>query len=96
MDSYTLDNGGEIISRKATDLNNIEFSTFENYLKEMRQKYPVGTQIRSNKYPDIDGQFLLGKQILEIPAKNQSLPNIQTFINFAKNNYDITIRFRPE
>ncbi|WP_111307778.1 hypothetical protein [Confluentibacter sediminis] len=96
LDGYTLNNGGEIVSRKATDLGNIKFSSFENYLKEMRQKYPTGTQIRSNKYPEIDGQFLLGKQILEIPASNQSLSNIQTFIDFAKNNYHITIRFRPE
>ena len=96
LDGYTLNNGGEIVSRKATDLGNIKFSTFENYLKEMHQKYPAGTQIRSNKFPEIDGQFLLGKQILEIPTSNQNLSNIQTFIDFAKNNYDITIRFRPE
>ncbi len=62
----------------------------------MHQKYPAGTQIRFNKYPEIDGKFLLGKQILEIPSSNQALSNIQAFIDFAKNNYNITIRFRPE
>jgi len=87
---------GEIISRKATDLGNIQFSTFEKYLSEMHQKYASGTVIRSNKYPDIDGLILHGQQILEIPASNQSLSNIQDFIDFARDNYDIEIRFRPE
>ncbi len=96
LDGYTLNNGGEIVSRKATDLGNIKFSTFDNYLKEMGQKYSPGTTIRSNKYPDIDGQTLRGQQYLEIPASNQSLPNIQDYINHAWNNYGIRIRFRPE
>lgn len=95
LDSYDPDLG-EIVSRKATDLSNIKFSTFENYLKEMQQKYPAGTQIRSNKYPELDGKFLQGQQILEIPVSNQSVPNFQMFYNFAKNNYNIKIRFRPE
>ncbi len=86
----------EIVSRKATDLGNIQFSTFENYLREMHQKYAAGTVIRSNKYPGIDGQVLQGQQILEIPLSNRSLSDIQTFVNFALNNYNIKIRFRPE
>ena len=62
----------------------------------MGQKYSPGTTIRSNKYLDIDGQLLSGQQILEIPISNRSLPNIQTFITFAQNNYNIKIRFRFE
>ena len=95
LDSYD-DITGEIVSRKATDLGNIQFSTFENYLKEMGQKYAPGTTIRSNKYPEIDGQVLQGQQILEIPASNQLLSNIQEYIDFARDNYNIILRFRPE
>ncbi|TJY37938.1 hypothetical protein [Pontimicrobium aquaticum] len=87
---------GEIVSRKATDLGEVQFSTFEKYLREMHQKYAPGTVIRSNKYSDLDGLILHGQQILEIPASNQSLSNIQDFIDFARDNYDIEIRFRPE
>jgi hypothetical protein len=51
--------------------------TFERYLKELRDKYPPGTKIRSNKYPKIDGQHLQGKQILEIPASNKNFEGIK-------------------
>jgi hypothetical protein len=87
---------GEIVSRKATDLNNIQFSTFVNYLKEFTNKYKVGTQIRSNKYPDIDGDVLEGVYYLEIPNSNQSLSNIQDYIDYAWDNYQVRLRFRPE
>jgi len=95
LDSYD-DVAGEIISRKATDLENIKFETFERYLKEMHQKYPAGTEIRSLKYSELRGQFLIGQQILEIPSSNQNFFDIQRYINFARDNYDILIRFRPE
>ncbi|WP_347921814.1 hypothetical protein [Pontimicrobium sp. SW4] len=62
----------------------------------MNQKYAPGTVIRSNKYSNLDGLILHGQQILEIPDSNQSLSNIQDFIDFARDNYDIEIRFRPE
>jgi hypothetical protein len=65
-------------------------------LQEIQQKYSPGTTIRSNKYPEIDGQMLQGQQILEIPASNQNLSNIQDYIDYAKNNYNIDIRFRME
>lgn len=99
LDSYVEPiNGkaGEIISRKATNLEEIELSTFESYLKEMRNKYAPGTKIRSNKYPALDGEVLQGIQILEIPVSNQSFNQIQDFIDLAKNKYDIEIRFKPE
>lgn len=96
LDSYN-EALGEIVSRKATDLNKIKFSTFENYLKEMKNKYAPGTPIKSTKYKaQLDGKVLAGKQILEIPASNKNLSNIDYFINFAKTNYNITIRFTPE
>ena len=99
LDSYippSNGNVGEIISRKATNLEEIELTTFESYLKEMQTKYAAGTKIRSNKYPALDGQTLQGKQILEIPASNQSFSEIQDYINLAKNKYDIELRFKPE
>ena len=95
LDSYNPIKG-EIVSRKATDLESIDVSTFEGYLKELKNKYPAGTTIRSNKYPDLDGQPLTGKQILEIPASNKKFDEIQTYVNLAKNKYDIEIRFREE
>ena len=41
---------GEIISRKATDLDKIKEETFRGYLAEFKHKYAEGTVIRSNKY----------------------------------------------
>ena len=99
LDSYDPIKG-EIVSRKATDLADIELSTFESYLKEMKIKYEPGTIIRTDKYadfkPPIDGQPLKGKQILEIPASNKNFSEIQDYIDLAKNKYGIEIRFREE
>ena len=99
LDSYTPPmNGveGMIVSRKATDLESIELSTFESYLKEMKNKYSKGIKIRSDKYPDLDGKTLEGKQILEIPESNKNFDKIQEYIDLAKNKYNIEIRLRPE
>jgi hypothetical protein len=97
VDGYTPPaNGkaGEIVSRKATNLEEIELSTFESYLKEMKTKYPAGEPINAPKYGDkLKGQVLEGNQILEIPASNQSFSQIQDYIDLAKNKYNIEIRF---
>ena len=99
LDSYKPPkNGhpGEIVSRKATTLDEIETTTFETYVKEMQTKYSPGTAINSPKYsPALDNQVLQGKQILEIPSSNQNLSNIQQYIDLAK-KYNIEIRFRSE
>ncbi|AEV68228.1 Protein of unknown function (DUF1557) [Acetivibrio clariflavus DSM 19732] len=95
LDSYDPYKG-EIVSRKATDLEEIQLSTFEGYLREMQYKYKPGTKIRSNKYPEIDGQLLTGKLILEIPDSNLNFSEIQDYIDLAKNKYGIEIRFRSE
>jgi hypothetical protein len=94
LDSYDPDLG-EIVSRKATDFDNIQKSTFENYLKEINSKYASGTVIRSNKYPDIDGESLQGKKILEVPASNQNSSRLSEFTELAK-QYDVTLRFQVE
>ncbi|MCU5529517.1 LXG domain-containing protein [Bacillus cereus] len=95
LDSYNP-RKGEIISRKATDLEDIDIKTFEKYLKEMKDKYAIGTKIRSNKYREIDGQLLKGKHILEIPVSNKNFRKIDEYIKRAKDKYDIEIRFREE
>ncbi|MDM5186433.1 hypothetical protein QUF99_03125 [Bacillus sp. DX4.1] len=95
LDSYNP-RKGEIVSRKATDLADIDIKTFEKHLKEMKDKYAVGTKIRSNKYREIDGQLLEGKQILEIPASNKNFERIEEYIKLAKEKYNIEIRFREE
>ena len=95
LDSYDPVKG-EIVSRKATDLEMIDMKTFERYLKELRDKYPPGTKIRSNTQPKIDGQELRGRQILEIPASNKNFERIDEYITKAEKEYGIEIRFREE
>ena len=86
---------GEIISRKATDLDKIQEETFRGYLQELQNKYSVGETIRSNKYPEIDGLKLEGKHILEIPDSNKHLPDIEKFKEIAK-EYGVELRFTKE
>jgi hypothetical protein len=87
---------GEIISRKATDFDVIDPSTFKGYLEELKQKYSAGTKIRSDKYKtQIDGQALRGKQFLEVPKSNEASANRAAFEAAAKAE-GITIRYREE
>ena len=85
----------EIISRKATDLDMIDERTYREYLKEMNKKYSVGTKIRSNAYPELDGKPLEGKLILEIPATNKNILDIERYKKIAK-EYGIELRFMEE
>lgn len=94
LDSYD-EMFGEIVSRKATNFDDIKPSTFEKYLKEIDSKYSPGTKIRSNKYPELDGQYLQGQKILEVPDVNQNSPNKAIFEAKAA-EYDVVIRYRPE
>ncbi|MDG3584207.1 hypothetical protein [Galbibacter pacificus] len=99
VDSYvpsTNGTDGKIISRKATDLADIQESTFRKYLKELKDKYPSGTLIRSDKYPALDGKTIQGKQYLEIPDSNKSFPDIDKYTRIAKNEYNIEIIFLKE
>lgn len=86
---------GEIVSQKATDLDKIQESTYRGYLSEIELKYSHGTKIRSNTHPHFDGMKLDGKYILEIPASNKDLPNIQDYIDIAA-EYDVELRFTEE
>ena len=100
MNYFLISIEKEIISRKATDLSNIKFETFEKYLKELKNKYPPGMEVKSNKYKkefiDLGITKLEGTQILEIPNSNLSFNRMDEYINFVRNNYGIEIRFRPE
>ena len=99
LDSYippTMDKKGMIISRKATDLESIELSTFESYLKEMKNKYSAGIKIRSDKYKNqLDGKKLEGDLYLEIPESNKSFNQIENYKEIAK-KYNIEIIFLKE
>lgn len=94
LDSYDPE-AGEIISRKATDLDQITEKTFREYLSEFSRKYSRGTVIRSNAYPELDGQQLNGQYILEIPASNANLDNIEHYKKIAA-EYDVILRFTEE
>ena len=94
LDSYDPISG-EIISRKATDLNKISEETYKSYLSEFKDKYSVGTVIRSNKYPELDGLKLEGEYILEIPASNAKLSNIKYYEEIAE-KAGVKLRFTEE
>jgi len=93
LDSY--DPGKAIVSRKATDFDVIEEKTFRAYLRELKQKYPPGTVIRSNKYSDLDGQKLKGKLVLEVPKSNEKALNKDAFEEIAKEE-GVTIKYAEE
>jgi hypothetical protein len=94
LDSYNPEKG-EIVSRKATDFDVIEPDTFSSYLKEFKEKYAPGTKIRSNKYSNIDGTPLQGKQILEVPKANEASANHGAF-EAAAQKEGIEIRYTEE
>lgn len=101
LDSYVLpsksdDGVGKIISRKATDLVDIQESTYRSYLTELKNKYVPGTIIRSDKYPDLDGDVIQGKQYLEIPESNKTFYDIELYKKIAKEEYNIEIIFLAE
>ena len=60
-----------------------------------RETSKRGTVIRTNKYQKIDGKTLEGNYYLEIPESNKDFPDLQKFINLAR-EYDVEIIFKPE
>ncbi|MCU0337461.1 MAG: hypothetical protein MUF12_06325, partial [Sediminibacterium sp.] len=95
LDSY---DNGKIVSRKATTLSDIQQSTFENYLRELVDKYPVGSKIAN---PSI-GTTLNGSYFLEIPNINANFTGLNNYRNIAANfsyngqTYNIQIILKPE
>lgn len=94
VDSYDPERG-EIIERKASDFDIIERETFERYLNETLTKYPSGKPIRSNKYPELDGEPLQGKHVLEVPDSNLAAANRLEFERIARDK-GFEIRYVPE
>ena len=92
LDSWDSAGDGKIVSRKATTLEDIKLSTFENYLKEIGEKYPEGAKIANPKI----GDKLYGKKYLEIPESNQQFSKIEEYIKLAKEQYNVEVIFKPE
>lgn len=65
----------EIVSRKFTQLSDIQESTAINYINELPNKYPRGSQIADvPSSGTLTGQSLQGRYILEVPVQNGPIP----------------------
>jgi hypothetical protein len=87
--------GEQIISRKATNFDNIKPETLERYMREINQKYPPGTRIRSGKYSELNRTFLRGRKILEVPDSNLNAKNRQAYEAIAK-QHGVEVKYVPE
>ncbi|CAM3802531.1 polymorphic toxin-type HINT domain-containing protein [Nocardiopsis gilva] len=93
LDSYVP--GEEIVSRKYTQLGDVQPQTAIKYLREIPQKYGPGTPIadtptnRRDLGSDKIGRGLRGKMILEVPPQGSPIP--QSVIDEA-DGLNITIR----
>jgi Flp pilus assembly pilin Flp len=93
VDSYIP--GEEIVSRKYTQLAEIQESTAFKYLRELARDYPPGTVIadtptnRDDLGEAMIGTTLDGDMILEVPVQNSPVP--ESVLREAE-RLDITIR----
>ena len=92
VDSYVPETG-EIISRKAIDLDRTSDATFEGYLAEFEKKYRAGYEIKARN--DLNGQELQGNYVLEIPKSNENYKDLEQFIKLAE-EYNVTLKFVEE
>ena len=89
LDSYNPDLG-EIVSRKHTQLSEIQEGTAIRYLDELESKYPPGARIAEvPSSGDLGGEVLSGDLILEVPVQNSEIPRN---VLDAANDRDIIIR----
>jgi len=74
VDSYNP--GKEIISRKNTQLSDVQEGTAKGYMNELKQKYPSGAEITDSPFnsSNLKGKRLDGELILEIPVQNNPIP----------------------
>jgi filamentous hemagglutinin family protein len=89
LDSYDLVRG-DIVSRKYTQLSDIQVKTANSYLSELVNKYPINAKIAnvpSNR--GIGDKTLQGKLVLEIPPQVKTVP--KEVLNKAK-ELEITIK----
>uniref|UniRef100_UPI00035C90BF hypothetical protein n=1 Tax=Paenibacillus ginsengihumi TaxID=431596 RepID=UPI00035C90BF len=74
VDSYVP--GKEIVSRKYTQLAEVQEKTALSYLSEFTKKYSSGSEISSGKFnPNaLKGGRLEGELILEVPVQTKPIP----------------------
>jgi hypothetical protein len=89
LDSYNTRR--EIVSRKHTQLAEIQEQTALRYIKELPKKYPPGAKIADvpSTSPTLVGKKLEGAMILEVPVQNG--PVLRSIIEVAE-NLDVVIR----
>ena len=81
LDSF-LKGGGEIISRKATQLHDITIETAKGYIDEIAKKY-AGKSIQNTTRAG--AKKMTGKKILQIPKQKESIPKeIKEYAKEAK------------
>ena len=88
----------KIISRKATDIDNIQESTWRNYCNELVTKYKAGKLTNSRK---LKTQVkLTGKYYIEIPITNKNAKNLSKFkkiaLEYGKENGGVNVTFLAE
>lgn len=75
LDSYNRVTG-EIVSRKHTQLADIQESSAIRHIKEFETKYPRGGEIASvpSTPSSLSGENLMGQYILEVPVQDNPIP----------------------
>jgi len=93
LDSYSPGAGkGEIVSRKFTQLSEINPDTAMNYLRELARKYPAQAKIANTagtRASGLAGRKLEGQMILEVPPQTGDVP--KDVLDMAR-KLDIKIR----
>ena len=89
LDSYV--HGDQIVSRKFTQLSEVQEKTGLNYLREIDKKYAPGSKISDvpSTPPELVGKDLKGTKILEVPVQDTHVP--QSILD-AASDADIRIR----
>ncbi|MFP8641564.1 ribonuclease YeeF family protein [Priestia aryabhattai] len=84
VDSYAPNK--EIVSRKFTQLSEVQEKTAKSYLNEITKKYSSGSKISNSTFnPNaLKGGRLKGELILEVPVQNKTIP--QTILDEATKN----------
>jgi len=94
VDSYVP--GREIVSRKHTQLGEVQEDTGLGYVRELDSKYSPGEVVKDTPHAreqigDAAGQPLRGEKILEVPPQNPDRPIPKSVLDEAEAR-DITIR----
>jgi len=64
-------------------------------VREINQKYPPGTRIRSGKYSELNRTELRGRKILEVPDSNLNAKNRQAYEAIAK-RHGVEVKYVPD